>query len=64
MQDLLTEIEAAPLLRLKVKTLQEWRQLKRGPRFVKLGRRVFYPRGEIERFIEANVVNTDSRESR
>jgi predicted DNA-binding transcriptional regulator AlpA len=60
MQDLLTEIELSPLLRIKVKTLQQWRQLKRGPRFVRIGRRVFYQRSEIERFIAKNIVQTDS----
>jgi hypothetical protein len=43
-----------------VKTLQAWRQLKRGPRFLRIGRRIFYARAEIERFIQKNVVDTDS----
>jgi hypothetical protein len=59
-QELLTETEAAALLRLKVKTLQAWRQLKRGPRFTKLGSRVFYARGDLERFIQQNIVETGS----
>jgi helix-turn-helix protein len=59
-QDLLTEVEAAPILRLKIKTLQQWRQLRRGPRFVRLGRRIFYPRSELDRFIANNLVDTVS----
>jgi predicted DNA-binding transcriptional regulator AlpA len=59
MSDLLTELEAAQLTRLKVKTLQSWRLLKRGPRFVKLGRRVLYPRAEIEAYIARNLVETE-----
>ena len=58
--DLLTEKETAePLLRVKVKTLQTWRALKKGPRFVRVGRRVFYPRAEIERFLASNLVETN-----
>ena len=55
MQELLTEREAAALLRLKVKTLQAWRLQKRGPRYAKFGSRVFYPRAEIERFVEESL---------
>ncbi len=56
--DLLTEKEVAPLLRLRLKTLQQWRALRKGPRFTRLGRRVFYPRSEIQRFIVENLVET------
>jgi hypothetical protein len=52
------EREYHPVFR--VKTLQAWRQLRKGPRFVKIGRRIFYPRTEIERFISENVIDTDS----
>jgi hypothetical protein len=56
--ELLTEKEISPLLRLNVKTIQQWRQLKRGPRFVKLGGRIFYRRSDVEDFINRNVVDT------
>ena len=56
--ELLTEREASPLLRVQIKTLQAWRALKKGPRFVRVGRRVFYPRSEIERFLVDNLVET------
>jgi Helix-turn-helix domain len=59
MNDLLTEVEAAPLLRLKIKTLQQWRVLRRGPKFVRLGRRIFYPRCEIETYIAKNMVDIE-----
>lgn len=35
--------------------------LRRGPRFVRIGSRIFYSRAEIERYIEKNRVDTDSR---
>jgi predicted DNA-binding transcriptional regulator AlpA len=56
--DILTEQETAPLLRLKIKTLQLWRALNKGPRYVRIGRLVFYPRAEIERFLTNSLVET------
>jgi hypothetical protein len=66
MDELLTERETSPLIRTPVKTLQAWRPLKKGPRFVRIGRRIFYTRSEISRFIEDNLVDTtqSSRGSR
>jgi hypothetical protein len=47
----------------RVKTLQNWRALRIGPRFVRVGRRVFYPSDEIERYLARNLVQTNgSRE--
>jgi hypothetical protein len=42
----------------RVKTLQAWRQLRRGPRFVRIGRRVFYPRAEIDAYLANRMVET------
>ena len=58
--DLLSEKEAAPILRLTVKTLQMWRALKKGPRFIRVGRRVMYPRAEIQSFLARNLVDTEA----
>jgi Helix-turn-helix domain len=58
--ELKDEREAAPVLRVKVKTLQTWRALRKGPRFVRIGRRVFYPTAELERFLSENTVETAS----
>lgn len=45
---------------LRVKRLQAWRYLRRGgPRFLKIGRSVLYPREEIERFIQSSMVDTN-----
>jgi hypothetical protein len=62
--ELLTETEAAPLLRVKVKTLQAWRQQHWGPRYTKVGRRVFYPAIELDRFIVRQMVETDEARGR
>ena len=53
--DLLTETEPAEIYKLAVSTLRNWRALKQGPRFVKIGARcVRYQRADLTAFIEAN----------
>ena len=44
--ELLTESEAAELLRLKPKTLARWRWAGTGPRFLKVGGAVRYTTGD------------------
>ena len=53
--ELLTEREAAELLRQKVKTLQARRVSGGGAPFVKLGRTVRYRRSDLLAYIAANV---------
>lgn len=50
---LLTTKQAAEFFpEIKVDTLRQWRQIPgRGPNFVKVGSRVFYPEDAIETFI-------------
>ncbi len=54
-EPLLTEGEAAEHLRLKVKTLQNFRVTGAGPKFIKLGRSVRYRMSDLQAHIEANV---------
>lgn len=58
---LLTVAEAASLLRLKPSTIRAWLLKKRVP-FVKLGRRVFLRRADLEALIEASLVPASSGE--
>ena len=53
---LLTEVQAARVLNLSVRTLQAWRTRGNGPRFVQAGRAVRYRYDEIRSWIEANTV--------
>jgi hypothetical protein len=62
--ELKTEREVVPVLRVTLKTLQTWRALKKGPRFVRIGRRVFYPTAELKRFLAENTVETGGPGSR
>jgi hypothetical protein len=52
--DLLPPAEAGRILRKSIPTLARWRCVGFGPRWVKLGRAIAYPRGEIAAFIAAN----------
>ena len=56
-----TETEVAELTGLKVKTLQRWRFLNRGPRFVRLGRCVRYPASDLQRWIDAQAGGGEQR---
>lgn len=46
----LTERELAERWRITVKALQQWRLLREGPTYCKLGRSVRYPLSEVLRF--------------
>jgi hypothetical protein len=43
--------EAAEILRADIDTLRYWRHLGIGPRSFKIGRRIFYWRGEVHRWL-------------
>jgi len=50
--DLVDEREAAAILRTEVRTLRNWRALRKGPRFRKIGERmVRYHRADLAAFI-------------
>lgn len=42
--------EAAERLRVSKNTLSNWRVQGRGPKFIKLGRKILYPLPELEAF--------------
>lgn len=50
MGEYLTTAEVAERYRTADATVRYWRHTGYGPRGVKIGRRVLYPRAEIERF--------------
>lgn len=45
--ELIENVEAAAILRVRPQTLSVWRVEKRGPRFLKVGRRVLYRRNDL-----------------
>lgn len=60
MEKLLTTTEAAAALGgLSKSTMEKWRTAKVGPKFVRIGKRVFYRESDLGRYIEAQ---TDGRD--
>lgn len=49
---LLSEREAAKLVSVSIRTIQQWRLRGEGPPFLKIGRAVRYSVEDIERWIE------------
>jgi hypothetical protein len=60
MQELLTERQAAALLKVSVKSLQGWRSRGGGPPFLKLGRCVRYSVAELDAFLREAVRRSSS----
>jgi hypothetical protein len=51
------EKETAKILGVAIQTLRNWRHLRKGPPYVKLGRIVRYRDGDLTAFIEKHRVN-------
>lgn len=60
---LLTQREAARLLRLSERTLERLRLQGGGPVYVKAGRAVRYRESDLEKWIDARVVSSTSQEA-
>ena len=61
MERLLTEKEAADVVRLKVTTLQQWRRKGVGPKYVKAERTVRYRREDLEEYFKSSVVDPEQK---
>jgi predicted site-specific integrase-resolvase len=57
---LLTQREAALVLRLSERTLERWRVAGIGPRFVRLNRRIRYRQQDLDAHVAARVVGSTS----
>ena len=55
-EPLLMEIQAARLLNLSPRTLQNWRIACNGPPFVRVGRAIRYRRNDLIAWIDANTI--------
>lgn len=56
----LKEKDVADMVGLSVQTVRWWRYAGRGPRFYKIGSRVFYKRTDVEDWLEAQYLATRS----
>jgi predicted DNA-binding transcriptional regulator AlpA len=60
MQTLLTQRDAARLLRLSERTLERLRLLGNGPRYVKTTRRVLYREADLEAWVASRLTTSTS----
>jgi hypothetical protein len=58
---LLTEVQAADLLCLSIRTLQSWRNQNRGPAFVRAGRAIRYRKGTLVDWTSQNTCRPASQ---
>src|SRR5437879_5411849 len=65
-ESLLSPEELAQNLGLSPATLADWRTQGKGPAYLKTGRRIWYPKDHVEKWMKAQVreVNYDTEESR
>jgi len=61
MDRILNERATADALSLSPKTLQAWRQQKRGPAYFKMGRAVGYRESDLEAWLRKNRVATEQK---
>jgi Helix-turn-helix domain len=55
-EPLLMEVQAARLLNLSPRTLQNWRITFNGPPFIRVGRAIRYRRSDLVVWINANTI--------
>ncbi len=60
MEELLTEKEAAALLRVEPSTLQQWRYRGEGPQFTRAGRLIRYTPSALREYMEDRTVSSTS----
>lgn len=60
---LLTEIQAADLLRMSSRTLQAWRGQGAGPPFIRAGRAIRYRRSDLMSWTTEQTVNPKPQQS-
>jgi hypothetical protein len=59
--DLVDECEAAAILDIGIRTLRNWRTLRKGPPYRKIGQRlVRYHRGDLASFIGSSPMSVDA----
>ena len=52
----MSQEELAAMISVTVETLREWRRMKQGPDFVRMGKSVMYRESDIQDWMKRNVV--------
>jgi|MTBAKSStandDraft_1061840.scaffolds.fasta_scaffold51058_4 hypothetical protein len=58
----LNTAQAAEFLNVKPFTVSQWRWQKKGPKYVKVGNKVFYFREHLEEWLLSNVRDNNNQE--
>ena len=58
-KDLLSEIDLARRLGVTIRCVQAWRLQRWGPKYIKVGRLVRYPRAEVDAFLARQTIETE-----
>lgn len=56
-EPLLMEVQAAKLLNLSSRTLQNWRITGNGPPYIRVGRAIRYRRHDLTAWLDANTIS-------
>ena len=51
--------EAAAYLKVSTATINAWRSYRRGPKYLKVGRLVFYRKGDLDAWLTANTFDPE-----
>jgi predicted DNA-binding transcriptional regulator AlpA len=54
---------AADYLGIAIQTLYNWRNQRRGPDYVLMGRKIMYLRSDLDKFIESNKIKLKTWEA-
>jgi hypothetical protein len=55
------DVKAAKLLDIGVQTLRNWRHMRKGPTYLKIGRSVRYRLDDLNKFMENNRIDPDNQ---
>lgn len=56
--DILSVKEVSDEYRINMNTLAKWRSERRGPRFIKVGRKILYRRDDLEDYFNSHIQET------
>lgn len=59
MEELLTSLEVAELLRVSAYTVKRWRREGTGPKHIVVGGLIRYRRSDVEAYLEGNTVTPE-----
>lgn len=59
MEELLTSLEVAKLLRVSVATIKRWRRERTGPPHIVVGGLIRYRRADVEAYLRENTVEPE-----